>query len=208
MQVCRHAYSSCRTSVVPGTIYSSHILIIFFFGIFVYAATREQTRIQQLLHLSVVPGTIHSSIYINKFFFWNFFSLHLAARGDAYCHDTSKLLDKREIETHAQVLCKRLHTSAYVSIRQHASAYASIRQHVSAYVSMRQHTSAYVSIRQHTSAYVNMRQHTSTYVSIRQLLDKRETETHAQVLRQRLQRGLVSRRFRGLVSRRFSWQEV
>jgi hypothetical protein len=75
----------------------------------------------------------------------------------------------------------RLHTSAYVSIRQHTSAYVSIRQHTvcattccvsirhaSAYVSTRQHTSAYVSIRQHTSAYVSIRQHTSAYVSIRQ----------------------------------------
>jgi hypothetical protein len=90
----------------------------------------------------------------------------------------------------------RLHTSAYVSIRQHTSAYGSLRQH---YVSML-HTPdadgdkkqdgvaqgaaadeveegvglalltacAYVSIRQHTSAYVSIRQHTSAYVSIRQ----------------------------------------
>ena len=65
----------------------------------------------------------------------------------------------------------RLHTSAYVSIRQNASACVSIRQHTSAYVSIRQHTSAgarrrrYRAIRQHTSAYVSIRQHTSAYVN-------------------------------------------
>jgi hypothetical protein len=37
-----------------------------------------------------------------------------------------------------QTTTQRLHTSAYVSIRQHTSAYVSIRQHTSAYVSIRQ----------------------------------------------------------------------
>ncbi len=71
----------------------------------------------------------------------------------------------------AQSQKDRLHTTAYVSIRQHtsayvsiASAYVSIRQH---YVSIRQH---YVSIRQHTPALRQhtraLRQHTPAYTSI------------------------------------------
>jgi hypothetical protein len=76
----------------------------------------------------------------------------------------------------------RLHTSAYVSIRQHTSAYVSIRQHTSAYVSTcvlaaRFATASNSSrsrllslccmpsacIRQHTSAYVSIRQHAMTF---------------------------------------------
>ncbi len=45
----------------------------------------------------------------------------------------------------------RLHTSAYVSIRQHT--YATLRRLQLAALQVRLHTSAYVCIRQHTSAY-------------------------------------------------------
>jgi hypothetical protein len=41
-----------------------------------------------------------------------------------------------------QVDMRRLHTSAFVSIRQHTSASVSIRQHTSAYVSIHQHALA------------------------------------------------------------------
>ncbi len=73
----------------------------------------------------------------------------------------------------------RLHSSAFVCIRQHTSEQRFVkhsrdllkpcgiilewflRLHSSAYVSIRLRTSAYVSIRQHTSAYVSIRQQTS-----------------------------------------------
>jgi hypothetical protein len=64
---------------------------------------------------------------------------------------------------------RKMHTSAYVSIRPHTPAYVSIRptpigtgrvcgraigRCQGKVASIRQHTSAYASIRQHTSAYV------------------------------------------------------
>jgi hypothetical protein len=63
------------------------------------------------------------------------------------------------------IYASRMHTSAYVSIRQHTSAY---RMHIYA---SRMHTSAYVSIRQHTSAYVSIRQHLACiYVHAREVI--------------------------------------
>jgi hypothetical protein len=53
----------------------------------------------------------------------------------------------------------RLHTSAYVSIRQHTSANVSMSRVITCSASIaciRQHTPTYASIRQHTSAYVSM----------------------------------------------------
>jgi hypothetical protein len=63
----------------------------------------------------------------------------------------------------------RVHTSAYVSIRQHTSAYVSIRQRTYADIRVMEHGPcachkfAYVSIRQHTSAYVSIRMQISVY---------------------------------------------
>ena len=84
---------------------------------------------------------------------------------------------------------RKLHTSAYVSIRQHTSAHVSIRQRSSAYVSIPvcargcvyaglmcgaslQARSMRVRRRGHTCVYaplvVSIRQHTPAYASIRQ----------------------------------------
>jgi hypothetical protein len=113
----------------------------------------------------------------------------------SYVRDDNRDEYKRERLHYHQAL-RRLHTSAYVSIRQHTSETSisakistitrlfvdCIRYHTSACVSIRQHTSTCVSIRQRTtetsiSASVStitrlfvdcIRQHTSAYVSIRQ----------------------------------------
>ena len=65
----------------------------------------------------------------------------------AVCHAHNLVLREaldEAAEGASEPLRRRLHTSAYVSIRQHTSAYASIRQHTPAHASIRQHTSAYV----------------------------------------------------------------
>jgi hypothetical protein len=75
----------------------------------------------------------------------------------------------------SEPLRRRLHPSAYVSIRQRLGTAAP----PPASISIRQHTSAprnrYAAacIRQHPSAYASIRQHSSAYVSIRHLLGLR-----------------------------------